>query len=151
SVAHQDMKSADDYLNQERLLKQNLRGVEKSEWARSGGEAELLDLAVKVNDSKLASESVMELLTSKDLEKADSLRLPQRWWATALVNFKKTGEQNAFKEVLAFVQDGYKQLLSRSSADQSVLADVVNVMDNVGEDKLATQLRTEAMRKFEEP
>jgi hypothetical protein len=147
-LSHDNLKAAGECLAQVRQLKVAVPVAQKSERGRSELEAELLCLAVKAGDSRLASQSALDLLSDKDMEKADSIRLPGRWWSVALTNFKKTGETHSYTDVLSFVQDGFRQQLARSAPDAALLAEVVCQLADLGEDKLSVQLRDEAARKL---
>ena len=149
-VAHDNNKAAALCLNQVRQLKAVLPPAQKLEAGRSGVYGDLFALSVRVGDSRLASELSGDLTACKNMDKADSLKQPSRWWSVALLNFKKSGETQAYKNVLDYVQEGFRQILAGASPDAPVLADVVNSLAAAGEDTLAGKLQSEALKKLPE-
>ncbi|MBX9688942.1 MAG: hypothetical protein K2X27_19700 [Candidatus Obscuribacterales bacterium] len=147
-VAHQDLSSADQCLQNLAQAKTMMKAEQRAAWIKSNAQREFINLTLSANDTKLASEAVNELAGSVGIDKAALLHGPDNWWSTVTGIFKKAGDDAAVNQMLSLVKDGFSQQLSRPSNDPAFLAKVVNEVSAFGDDKTSASMQTEAARKL---
>ncbi len=148
-LTNNDAASIATCLNGIKQAKDTLKADQKSAFEHSSMQRDLINLALKVNDEKLASTALTEMTAYRDLDRAMAIKSPQKWWATALNTFKKADDQKAYKQTVDLIKDGCSQQLSRNAADPTFIADAINELGNAGEDKAATQLLNDAQKRFQ--
>lgn len=130
-----------------RHCKQLLTPDEKVQWEKSGMQRDLISMALKSNEQRVAAEEIADLVTYRSVDKGALLKAPGKWWLIGL-NTYKSGDPKIYQQVLDFVRQGFSQQLARPDADAVFLADVLTDLGALGEVKLAVELREEAKRKL---
>ena len=147
-LKHQNTTDAAACLEQIQLAKSQMRPDQRATWDRSSRQRELIYQAVSLDNAKVASEAVADLVRFRDTDKSTALKTPPGWWSSAISYFAKNGDATAQKRVVDYVRAGVTQQLGRAGSDPIFLGEIVSQLNSFGEQKVAIALRNEAERRL---
>ncbi len=147
-VAHQDAASAAVCIAKIQESQAALKPEQRAAWDRAGGLSRLLVLSLRIRNPKLAAAEVNELSNSRVVDRGNAVNTPLKWWPNAMVTFRRSGEEKAYKQVLGLLGDNFKQELSKPSPDAAALGDLLSELSSIGETDGAQNLRSLALAKL---
>lgn len=147
-VAHQDASSAGICISKIQDAQAVLKPEQRAAWDRAGGLSRLLVLSLRIRNPKLAAAEVNEMSNSRVIDRGNAVNTPLKWWPNAMVTFRRSGEDKAYKQVLGLLGDNFKQELSKPSPDAAALGDLLTELSSIGETDGAQNLRSLAMAKL---
>lgn len=120
---------------------------QQTRWERSGIQKDVINLALQLNDTKLAGQQAEELVSYKSVDKAGATKGSTKWWAASLSSLKAS-DQDGYRKMLDFVKAGFNAQVTRGDADGVSLGKILTELAVLGEDKIAIGLRDEALLKL---
>lgn len=147
-LQHQDVANAATCVEQIKSAKTQMTPSQRAVWDRSSRQRDLILQAESVDNAKLASEALSDLMRCADLDRASAIRTPAGWWSASMTYFDKNNGADQKKLLTNFAKGAVLQQLSRADADPKFLGAVVNQISTFGEPKIAIALRNEAERKL---